>query len=305
MRLTRRNGLVFLLALLPFGCTAIAKKPPTPAAQITKDDLYQIPPRPDERYFLILYGSQDLLRRPAYTHTWATLVRMRASDVGPCGSITPGCIDPALDVHTISWLPTKGKIDPGSRTVEPGRNYGLHETMKFAYDTKQSVAVWGPYEVWHGFAHRFLVQKQFLDSGAVGYQCIDSRGEAARTGDGCDCIHAITDMDPIYPRWEYPLLYYGKPATAHLVRRLMHSPIWIQPRETHDWLLPRLGLDAYPIEKRRYIGIAEEHDPNSPDGLDAKAPPLVPLVRPIPKEPTPKSAPGIEEKKLIPPLPKP
>ena len=38
----------------------------------------------------------------------------------------------------------------------------------------------------------------------------DSRGEAARTGDGCDCIHAVTDMDPAYPRAGYPLLLYGQ-----------------------------------------------------------------------------------------------
>ena len=64
--------------------------------------------------------------------------------------------------------------------------------------------MWGPYEVWHGFAHRFMVQKQFLDTGAVGYQCVDVRGEAAKLGNGCNCIHAVTDMDPIYPRWRLP-----------------------------------------------------------------------------------------------------
>jgi hypothetical protein len=87
----------------------------------------------------------------------------------------------------------------------------------------------------------------------------------------------------------------------------MHSPIIIDPKTTHDWLLPRLGLDAYPLEKRRYIGRSEEHDPNSPVGLEAKAPPVIP-VPPRPKEPTPKTAPGIENGKkpiepVLPPLP--
>ena len=304
MRPPHSYGLILLSMVC--GCALSAKKTPTPAARITAADLAQLPKPIDERYFLVFFGSQDVLRRPQYTHTWATLVRVRASDAGPGGTIACGEVDPALDVQTISWLPTKGTIDARSHTVEQGRNFDLHETMKFAYDSKQSVAVWGPYEVWHGFAYRFMVQKQFLDSGEIGYQCIDSRGEAAEKGNGCDCIHAVTDMDPIYPRWGYPLFYYGKPGTAHAVRRFMHSPIWIAPRETHDWLLPRLGLDAYPLEKRRYVGITEEHDPNSSADLDAKAPLLVPGVPPKEKEPTPKSAPGIESgKKPVEPVKEP
>jgi hypothetical protein len=296
MRAFRLRGPVLLAGLLACGCALTAKKTPTPAAQITAADLAQLPRTPDARYFLLFFGSQDALRHPAYTHTWATLVRVPESEVGRCAPAAGGCVDPLLDVQTISWLPTKGTIDPRNYTVEPGRNYDLHETLRLAYDTKQSVAVWGPYEVWHGFAHRFRVQKDFLDSGTVGYQCVDSRGEAARLGNGCDCIHAVTDMDPIYPRWGYPLLYYGKPGTARAVRRFMHSPIWYDPKTTHDWLLPRLGLDAYPLEKRRYVGGSEEHDPNSSADLDSRAPAVLP-VPPKAKDPTPKSAPGIEEKK--------
>jgi hypothetical protein len=293
-----RCGLFLLAVLLTCGCALTAKKVPTPAAQLTGEDLASIPKNPDERFFLILFGAHDLVHNPDHSHTWATLVRVRASDCGPCGVTTPGCVDPALDVQTISWLPVKGTIRARNRYVEPGRNYELHETMKVVYDTKQSVAYWGPYEVWRGFAHRFQIQKEFLDTGVVGYQANDERGEAARLGNGCDCIHAITDMDPIYPRWRYPLAAYGKPATANLIRRFMHSPIWIDPPTTHEWLLPRLGLDAYPLEKRRYIGRVEEHKPGQREGLETRAPPVVPAP-PKSKEPTPKTAPGIEDKKPL------
>jgi hypothetical protein len=294
MRRTPCRLLVLFAVASASGCALTAKKVPTPAADITSADLARLPPRPGERFFLVLFGSQNALRQPQYTHTSAALVRVRAADVGASGSAVPGCIDPALDVQMISWLPVAGKIDALSREVEPGRNFGLHETMKFAYDSRQSVAVWGPYEVWHGFAHRFEVQKRFLDSGAVGYQCIDTWGEAARSGNGCDCIHAITDMDPVYARGGYPLLYYGKPGTARVVRRLMHSPVFLDPRTTHDWLLPRLGLGAYPLEKRRYLGlVADEHDPNSPADLDTRTPALP--VSPLPKE-APKDAPKVDPK---------
>jgi hypothetical protein len=282
------------LCLLSCGCALKARKVPTPAAQITGGQLAQIPKPPDERFFLVFFGSHNGTRNPAYTHTWAALVRVRAPDAGPCGTVTTGCVDPALDVHTISWLPTKIDINALSFRVEPGANLELHRTIRNSLDTNQRIAMWGPYEVSHGFAHRFLVHKNFLDSGQVGYQCIDTIGEAARLGNGCDCIHAITDMDPIYPRWRYPLAFYGQPATANLVRRMMHSPIFIEPRTTHDWLIPRLGLDGYPIERRRYIGKAVEHEPGA--DLDGVALPLVP-GGPRPKTPTPRTAPG------TPPLP--
>lgn len=273
------RALVLLAAALACGCALTARKTPTPAARLTAADLAALPPPNGDRFFLLFFGAQDALRRPARTHTWAALVRVPAGHAGPGGRATPGQIDPTLDVQTISWLPAKGPIDAFSREVEPGRNYDLHETLRYVYARDESVDVWGPYEVWHGFAFRFVTQKQFLDAGAVGYQCIDTRGEAARCGNGCDCIHAITDMDPIYPRWGYPLLYYGKPGTAHLVRRFMHSPIWYAPRVTHDWLVPRLGLCGYPLEFRGYVGRAEEHDPNSSADLDARAG-LLPPVRP-------------------------
>ncbi|MCI0699610.1 MAG: hypothetical protein L0241_00795 [Planctomycetia bacterium] len=285
----RGHVLTALAVLLGCGCSLTAKKVPTPAAKLTADDLDRIPKPPDERYFLLLWGSDDATGRPAYVHTWATLIRIRTSDVGQCGTVTPGCIDSALDVHTISWLPTKIEIDQLNFRVEPGANFELHASIKNSLDTNQRIAMWGPYEVWHGFAHRFLIHKAYLDSGEVGYQCIDNIGESARLGNGCDCIHAVTDMDPIYRRTRYPLLFYGRPATANVVRRLMLSPIFIDPPTTHDWLIPRLGLSEYPIDRRTYRGRVEPHIEGVQAGLDPA--PLVPVVPPKPKDPTPKIPP--------------
>jgi hypothetical protein len=194
---------------------------------------------------------------------------------------------PTVTAHTISWLPAKLDIDATSRNVEPGANVELHDTIRNSLRTNQEIAMWGPYEVWHGFAYRFLMQKQFLESGAVGYQCIDVIGEAARNGNGCDCIHAITDMDPRYPRWRYPLAFYGQPATANLVRRIMHAPVTINAPATHDWLIPALGLDRYDIERREYHGRVVPYEPGAP-GLEA-APPLP--VPHIPRPPAPKIEP--------------
>lgn len=247
--------LIFATALGGVGCSILAKETPTPAAKVRSADLLHTPSPPTEQYYLILFGSQDRARNPAFTHTWATLVKTTE---------TPGCSEPAVAEYTISWLPAKIDIDPSNFRVEPGANVGLHETIANSLRTNQEIAMWGPYEVWHGFAHRFLVQKAFLESGAIGYQCIDVIGEAAREGNGCDCIHAITDMDPNLPRWRYPLAFYGQPATANAVRRIMHAPVTVGAPATHDWIIPRLGLDRYPIDRRDYHGRVE---PFSPEGI--------------------------------------
>lgn len=276
------RGLVLLAGLLACGCSLLAKKTPTPAAQIDGKQLAQTPAPPGERFYVFFFGSHDALHRPKYTHSWATLVR--ATDV-------PGG-EPALEAHTISWLPTSLDIRPLSREVEPGFNMELQDTLKYVIGNKEKVYMWGPYEVWHGAAYRFRVQKDFLDSGAVGYQCDDVIGEAARYGTGCDCIHAITDLDPVYARERYPLSYYGAPATANMVRRFMKSPVFIDPPTTHDWLICRLGLDEYPIQRRQYRGRVVPHQPGAPGLQAAPARPL-PIAPIVPKDPTPKTAPGL------------
>lgn len=251
--LFRGAAVASALLLMNAGCTILAKKPPTPAAQLDGNSLPRTAP-PGERYYLLLFGSQDLSRRPAYTHTWGTLVRAIEA---------PGCASPTLEVHTISWLPTTLKIQTLSFNVEPGTNVELHDTIKHTLATKQDIAMWGPYEVSYPFATRFLTQKAFLDSGAIGYQCIDGVGEAGRNGNGSDCIHAISDMDPEYARWRYPLAFYGQPATANLVRRFMHRPAFVEPRTTHDWLISQLGLTGYPIKRRTYHGLVVPYDPDA------------------------------------------
>ena len=248
-RSRRVRALVWAVAAvlgLATGCSLLAKKTPTPAAQIDANELAHRTPPPNERYYVLLFGSHDALHQIRYSHTWATLIR--ATDI-------PGQRQAVLDVQTISWYPATREIRPWSFQIEPGTNLGLHETIRLMHATDQQVYMWGPYEVWHGLAHRFQVQKAFLESGSVGYQCVDTVGEAARTGGACDCIHALSDMDPDYPRWRYPLAFYGAPATENLVRRMMHSPGTVLGcGQTHDWLLEPLGLCDASLHRRTYHG---------------------------------------------------
>lgn len=240
------------------GCSALAKRPPSPATELSTLELLSRPAPANERYYVIFFGSQSKPRVPRYTHTWATIVKSIDCPGGP----------PSLEEHTISWLPSDGEIRSWQLRVKPGTNVGLHETIRQMLDTNQEIAMWGPYEAWHGLYVRFTTQKAFLESGQIGYQCVDAIGEAARQGNGCDCFHAISDMDPMFDRRRYPLRQYGQGATANIVKQVQDRPVLIQPGKTHDWLIPALGLDAYPICRETYQGISQEF---SPDAIRALA----------------------------------
>jgi hypothetical protein len=237
---SRRAWLCGGLALLAAGCGLLAVRPPTPAARLDTASLNSA--APGERFYALIFAAQSVPRRPAYSHTWATVVRARDCP-GPA---------PALETDTISWLPATLDIRPLCLAVEPAVNLGLHETIAYARGNGERVSVWGPYECRPSFYRRFLVQKAFLDSGHVGYQCNDNCGEAARAGNGCNCIHAISDMDPEYGRANYPLIWFGDAASEHLVNRFCESGSLSQPEVEHDWLMAALDLEKYDLVRRRH-----------------------------------------------------
>jgi hypothetical protein len=252
-RLTLPVLLVMAGACAASGCASLAKKPPTPADDISPRQSAAIPAPPGERYFVLVFGSQTTPKLPRYTHSWATVVRVTGEG--------PGAV--VVEEQTISWMPASLNIRPWSLHVEPGSNLGLHFTIEEMLRRGERVSAWGPHEVGPGLAYRFGVQKAFMESGQVGYQCIDTIGEAARTGAGCDCIHAITDMDPLFGRGRYPLAYFGDSASLNIVRQIHERPIIINPEADHGWLLPLLGLDNCPIKRRSYCGPTVPYTPEN------------------------------------------
>ena len=243
-----------LAVLTGSGCSTFAQRTPTPAAELPARETATLVAPPGERYFFLVFGSQSHPKQPKYTHTWASVVKVTG-----CA----GAVAPTIEEHTISWMPASLDIYPTSFKVEPGANLQLHFTIEEMLRNDERVSVWGPYEVGPGLYQRFLVQKAFMDSGAVGYQCIDSIGEAAKNGNGCDCIHAVTDMDPQYARNRYPLSYFGDSASRHVVHQIQTRPIIIDPEADHGWLLPQLGLDKYPIVRRQYFGRSVPRTPEN------------------------------------------
>lgn len=250
----RLRLLLFPLILLMGGCAAAAKRPPSPATNLAVEDLLATLAPANERYYVMVFGSESSpIVVPSRTHSWATVVKVASP---PDGS-------PRVEPHTISWMPATLEIHPWRFKVEPGVNLDLHTTIEEMLRNKEKIYMWGPYEVWHGAYHRFVTQKGFLESGAIGYQCIDTVGEAAKKGNGSDCIHAVTDMDPQFDRSRYPLRYFGESASENVVEQLQTRPVLIQPTKTHDWLIPVLGLDRYPICQKTYTGESMEFSPEA------------------------------------------
>lgn len=245
------------------GCQPHDPRPPTPARQLDTEQLLVMPTPAHEHYYVLIFGSQGLLREPRLTHTWATAVRTMEQ---------PGHPRRILAVDTISWMPATLDIKPGNLTPEPGVNLTLTETISEMLKQKEQICLWGPYEAWMGLYIRFLKQKEFIDSGKIGYQCIDQVGGAAQQANASNCFHAITDMDPKFGREEYPLILYGHAASENIVRQLYSRPVLIQPHKTHDWLIHAMGLDHYPITVRQYTGSAKEFSPEAvrAEGVEVK-----------------------------------
>jgi hypothetical protein len=221
------------------GCANFAAVPQTPARSMSFAGMRE--PPPGEHFYVIVFGSENTPRIPRYTHTWATFVHVIDQGQGR---------EPLLETRTISWMPATLDIRPWRFRIEPGVNLGLHETLRYALDTGEHIAQWGPCECRPELYHRAAVQKEFLESGGMGYQCVDTVGQAGRTGVGCDCIHGVTDMDPQYTRARYRLIRFGIAASRFVANELGRRDLLINPKQYHEWLNCRLGLNAYPIHHR-------------------------------------------------------
>lgn len=248
---------LLILSLMALGSICRAREPvqpPSPARELRNLDLIDAPTPEFEHYYILIFGAQSTPKVPRYTHTWLTAVKTYEK---------PGEAPTIRDVQTISWGPSAGVVRLLRFKVEPGHNSDLASTMAWARRSHAPVSLWGPYETWQGLYRRIEIQSEYLRSGAIGYQCTDGFGEAARLGNGSNCFHAVSDMDPEFDRRQYPLFFYGNPASANIVRQIMRRPVLIHPNITHDWLIDALGLCPSELNRRRYHGRVVEFSPEA------------------------------------------
>jgi hypothetical protein len=190
----------------------------------------------DEFYYVMIFGSQSKPKLLRYTHTWATFIR--AVGEGPDAS------NYSLYQHTISWLPQSLEVRVWSPFPEPGVNLDLKQTLETVYRNGEDVTMWGPFRIHQLVYDRSLWVKGILDSGAAEYRAISTAQNLLIS----DCIHAVAAIDPVFGRGHYPLIRIGKPASRFLARQVMTRSVFDQWQGDNSWLIPRLGLDRYPIE---------------------------------------------------------
>jgi len=174
-------------------------------------------PLTHERYFIIPFAYQDRGNHPESSHSFITVIRVFA-DNKPA-KLTPGLPTRKyknwdFEAFNISWLPRDFLSNPhlcvfdgpGSRLIpknnkcpiSPGRNFTLAETIKLAVDAKNTVAMWGPYEIRKEGFDLGVKRKRLLDGGAIKYRADDRLYQKDKIA--ISCFHAMQSLDEIYPK---------------------------------------------------------------------------------------------------------
>lgn len=189
------------------------------------------------RYYFILFGGQSVPFRARTAHTWAIWVKTTPTVTGAV----------MVESVTISWLPAGGRVEPFRLRRTTGKNYSLEETFAVAAADNDRVSMWGPYETDAERYERAVAQARLLESGAIGYRVLDSIGLRYSVQ---HCVHAVTYADPVLRRRFQPVIQVGEPGTSRLASRYLRTGALRHPDLKHDWLIPVLGIDRYPVIRR-------------------------------------------------------
>src|SRR4029077_12216760 len=117
-----------------------------------------------------------------------------------------------FEAFTISWLPHDFYTNPHLRVFEGvgslvapklntcpisvGRNFRLDQTLKLAVNVKNSVGMWGPYEIKKEAFDLAVKRKQLLDRGTIGYRADDRLYRKDRVA--INCFHAMAGPEELY-----------------------------------------------------------------------------------------------------------
>jgi hypothetical protein len=194
-------------------------------------------PAPQPRYYFLLFGGQSVPFVPQTAHTWAVYVKATPAAGG-------GVV---LESFTISWLPVGRTVRIFQLRPTAGKNHTLDETLERMARYNAQVSLWGPYEIDAERYELAMRQARFLDSGVVGYRVLDSFGGNPYV---CHCVHAVTYADPVLGRRSQPVIRVGEPGTSRLAGLYLRAGAFPGYPQTHDWLIPPLGLDRYPLTRR-------------------------------------------------------
>ncbi len=168
-----------------------------------------------DRYFIVPFAFQDRSIKPQLSHSFISVIRVFGDGKQP--SLTSGFRhgrykNRDFEAFTISWVPhdfdTSGVCvfdGFGSRIfatwnkcpIVEGRNYRLDETLKVAINDKDSVGMWGPYEIRKEAFDLGVQRKLLLDGGTIRYKADDRLTRKDRVA--INCFHAMANLEELYP----------------------------------------------------------------------------------------------------------
>jgi hypothetical protein len=190
-----------------------------------------------ESYYVIVFGAQrPILNLPDHTHTWGTFIRVFDDPR------RPGIL--FVEPHTVSWSPASLLVRSMSVLPEPGVNLELHRTFQWAREEGLRVSMWGPYQIDRSLFELARAKRIQLEGGQVRYKPADVGYDSSSVS---NCVHALADVVE-GPRLRLSEAGWGESATYSVVQRF--RPFFINPQQTHDWLLAPLGLIHYPVVRR-------------------------------------------------------
>ena len=190
-----------------------------------------------ERYYVMVFASQKNTINPNHTHSFAAFIK-----------VTETKREKRIEHHTISWMSDSGKVKLLKLFPETGRNLGLHETIQWAMDRKQTISFWGPYEIHPELYHLARQQIAGLEQTRKKYKTLDSFYPTRKTS---NCIHAISDIAG-NKRLRVASPFWGNTASYWVLRRYVKQGYVLDANTEHCWLLEPLGLHIYPLRSRDF-----------------------------------------------------
>jgi hypothetical protein len=230
----------------------------------------------EEKYFLVVFGSQRKVFQPDYTHSSAAFVK--AVGTGPdLGTYR-------FETQMISWLPATLNVQVLSALPEPGVNLDLHGTLRLALARQEVLARWGPYRVEKELYDKALAQLVRLREGRVRYKALDS-GFPCETAS--NCIHAVADVTG--RGW----LRIATPGWGHFASYVLTQrfrPWVLDDGKVYPEVAEKLKLGKYPmieqdlnVNRRDWLSLAS--------GSGVRQPPKAPPQMTPPEGPEPPLAP--------------
>ena len=169
-----------------------------------------------DRYFIVPFAYQRRWNNPQFSHSFISVIRVLGDGKQP--SLMSGLRrgrfkNRDFEAFTISWVPHDFDTNThlcvfdgfGSRIfptlnkcpISVGRDFRLDETLKLAVNEKNSVGMWGPYEIRKEAFDLGVRRKKLLDGGTIGYKADDRLTRKDRVA--INCFHAMAGLEELYP----------------------------------------------------------------------------------------------------------